>query len=88
MTGEEYLEYNRKKALTYDSLVKKGYAGFFKILDSRVKELGEVGEDGFHCFAGYYDIDNISPNGNFLLYLKVKNNAVPGVDFAMIMVFE
>lgn len=88
MTGEEYLEYNRKKALTYDSLVKKGYAGFFKILDSRVKELGEIGEDGFHCFAGYYDIDNISPNGNFLLYLKVKNNAVPGVDFAMIMVFD
>lgn len=88
MTGEEYLLFNQQKALTYDSLVENGYAGNYKVFDERVKEIAEISEDGFHCFAGYYDVDNISPNGRNLLYLKVDEKANPGVDAASIMVFD
>ena len=88
MTGQEYLEFNQKKALAYDSLVEKGYAGTCEFLSDCVKEIAEIFEDGFHCFVGYYDIDNISPNGKHMLFLKVDKEAKPGIDTASIMLFD
>ena len=52
MTGQEYLKFNQKKALAYDSLVERGYAGACVILSDCVKEIAEIFEDGFHCFVG------------------------------------
>lgn len=46
-----------------------------------------IEEKGFHCYFGYYDKSPINRGGSCLLYLKVKDGAVP-TDIAEVCIYD
>ena len=88
MDGKEYLKFNQENAKKYPIYLKEGYANYYNINSSLVDNFLIISKKDYHCFSGYYDIDNVSPNGKYLLYLLVKKHSSPCKDKALINVYN
>lgn len=87
MDAKEYLKYNKKNAKRYYIYKKNGYTGYLKFNPDFVSSIEVLGDKKHHFFAGYYDLCNISPDGNKCFLLCVKKSANPRRDRANIIVY-
>ena len=88
MTGKEYLKFNKNNAKEYSMLKRAGYAGYMKVESSHITDYRIITLPDRHVFAGYYDIDNVSNDGNFLFFLSVPKYANPKFHKALIHLYE
>lgn len=88
MDGKEYLKLNRKNAKKYSVYKKQGYVGYFKIESDFIEKSLIISQPHHHVFAGYYDINNVSPDGRYLFFLSVSKHASPKHSKADIYLYE
>lgn len=81
---DPYVLKNELLAARYNKFVNAGYAGFLSVNNDIVKSFKIYGNKDYNTFFGYYDLQQISPNGTRMLVLKTKRNALPAVDGAEI----
>lgn len=79
---DPYVLKNEMLAARYDEFVNAGYAGYFKVNNDVVNRVRIYGDKEYNTFFGYYDVQQISPDGTRMLVLKTKKNAIPAVDKA------
>ena len=88
MEGKAYLKMNKDGAKRYPSLKKQGFAEFLKINNAIVESHNVISHPAKHTFAGYYDLQNVSPDGTKMFYLTVPRNASPKYNKASIYVYD
>lgn len=88
MEGKAYLKMNKDGAKRYPSLKKQGFAEFLKINNTIVESYNVISHPAKHTFAGYYDLQNVSPDGSKMFYLTVPRNASPKCNKASIYVYD
>ncbi len=88
MDGKQYLILNKRNARRYPILKKEGYANYINI-NKKYADLIKIFEiKNKHLFSGYYDLDNVSPDGNRMFAISVSKNSVPGINKATINIID
>ena len=77
MEGKAYLKLNKAGAKRYPELRRQGFAEFLEVNPNIVDSATIISHPRRHTFAGYYDLQNISPNGEKMFYLSVPHHASP-----------
>lgn len=88
MEGKAYLKVNKDGAKRYPALKKQGFAEFLRINNGVVESHNVISQPHKHVFAGYYDIQNVSPNGEKMFYLSVPYHASPKYNKAFIHIYD
>ena len=84
----DYLKMNKDGAKRYPALKKQGFAEFLRINNEVVEAHNVISQSHKHVFAGYYDIQNVSPNGEKMFYLSVPHHASPKYNKAFIHIYD
>lgn len=79
---DPYVLKNELLAARYDEFANAGYADYLKVNSDIVKRIKVYGEQDYNTFFGYYDLEQVSPDGIKMLVLKVAKNALPATDEA------
>lgn len=79
-----YVLKNELLAGRYDEFDKEGYAGYLKVNSDIVKRIKVYGEEDYNTFFGYYDLQQVSPDGTKMLVMKVAKDASPATESAEI----
>jgi hypothetical protein len=77
MEGKAYLKLNKAGAKKYPKLKRQGFAEFMEVNSAVVDSFDVISDARRHAFAGYYDLQNMSPNGEKMFYLSVPHHASP-----------
>ncbi len=88
MDGKAYLKMNRDGAKRYSLLKKQGFTDFLRINQGVVDSYDVISTPNKHTFSGYYDISNISPDGEKIFYLTVARHSSPKYNKAEINIYN
>lgn len=88
MEGKAYLKLNKAGAKRYPKLKRQGFAEYIEVNQEVVDSFDVISHARRHAFAGYYDLQNISPNGEKMFYLSVPHHASPKYNKATIHIYN
>ena len=88
MEGKACLKLNKAGAKRYPDLRRQGFSGFLELNRDVVESVDIIAHPRRHTFVGYYDIQNISPNGEKMFYLSVSRHASPKYNKATIHIYD
>lgn len=85
---DEYLKGNEYRAMFYEKYVINGLVGYYKYNENVVKGVSVIGLPNKHVYGGYYDIQQISNNGENMIIMVVDQNASPSKDEAEVCIYN
>lgn len=85
---DPYVLKNEMLAERYDEFVKGGFAGYLKINHNFVEDYKVFEQADSHMFFGYYDLPQISPDGNKMLIMCTDKLSQPEKDEAYVFYID